>query len=186
LKEVIKAVGMDPSIITARSFRSGGATSGIEHGADAAQLMKVGRWKTTDVFFGNYVAVQPHQDTTDRMLGSKKLPIQDIIKNSNNCNELPPDSPKSLDIKSSDESVKSDHDDTTLDNRMVINVSQVELNSSGSEYSSSASQYEDLQSDEDPIPPSNRKKAIKWEYYSTEEEVSIPEASSDSDDEDYS
>jgi hypothetical protein len=31
--------------------------------------MKIGHWKTTDVFYNHYVAARPGQDTTDRMLG---------------------------------------------------------------------------------------------------------------------
>jgi integrase len=69
LKEVIKEAGMDSKVITARSFRSGGATSGIKNGVNPDQLMKTGRWKTPAIFYDNYVAARPDSDTTDRMLG---------------------------------------------------------------------------------------------------------------------
>lgn len=69
LKSVIKDAGMDTSVITARCFRSGGATSGIKEGVQPDQLMKIGRWKSSDVFYNNYVAARPRIDTTDRMLG---------------------------------------------------------------------------------------------------------------------
>jgi hypothetical protein len=68
LKSVITAAGMDGSVITGRSFRSGGATAGIQNGVKPDQLMKIGRWKTPEVFYNNYVAARPDQDTTDRML----------------------------------------------------------------------------------------------------------------------
>ena len=60
---------MDASVITARCFHSGGASYGIERGVQPAQLMKIGRWKSADVFFNNYVAARPAKDTTDKMLG---------------------------------------------------------------------------------------------------------------------
>ena len=66
---------MDSSVITACSFRSGGATSAIEHGADHNQVMKIGRWKTTDIFYNNYVAACPKNDLTDRMLGVLEKPV---------------------------------------------------------------------------------------------------------------
>ena len=69
LKSVIKEAGMDTSIITTRCFRSGGVSYGVERGVQPAQLMKIGRWKSADVFFNNYVAARPAKDTTDRMLG---------------------------------------------------------------------------------------------------------------------
>jgi hypothetical protein len=59
---------MDTSIITAHSFHSGGTTSGIQNSVQSDQLMKSERWKSVDVFFNNYVAVHPRQDTTDQML----------------------------------------------------------------------------------------------------------------------
>ena len=69
LKTVIRDAGMDTSVITARCFRSGGATYGIERGVQPDQLMKVGKWKSVNVFYKHYVAAKTARDTTDRMLG---------------------------------------------------------------------------------------------------------------------
>ena len=40
---------------SAKSFRPTGATVAIEEGHDAADVMKVGRWKTQTVFYEHYV-----------------------------------------------------------------------------------------------------------------------------------
>ena len=56
---------MDVLVITARCFHSEGASYGIEQGVQPTQLMKIGRWKSANVFFNNYVAAQPAKDTTD-------------------------------------------------------------------------------------------------------------------------
>ncbi len=65
------------SAITAQSFRSDGATSGIKNGVQADQLMVTGRWKSTNIFYGHYVAARPNEDTTDRILGIKKNKIEE-------------------------------------------------------------------------------------------------------------
>ena len=71
LKSVIEEAGLDSSVITACSFRSGGATSGIKNGVNPDQLIKIGRWKTPGVFYNRYVAARPDKDTTDRMLSNQ-------------------------------------------------------------------------------------------------------------------
>ncbi len=80
LKEVIKKAGLD-SVYTARSFRSGGATSGIKNGIQADQLMKIGKWKTTDIFYNHYVAARPQSNMTDKILGiSSNIEIEDTVR----------------------------------------------------------------------------------------------------------
>jgi hypothetical protein len=69
LASVLKKAGLDTDIFTARCFRSGGATSGIEAGVDPYVLMKIGRWKSADVFFNHYVAARPQHSVTDKILG---------------------------------------------------------------------------------------------------------------------
>ena len=57
LKSVIRETGMDASIITARCFCSGGASYSIERSVQPTQLMKIRKWKSANVFFNNYVAL---------------------------------------------------------------------------------------------------------------------------------
>ena len=64
--------------------------SGIEQGIDPYQLMKIGRWKSADVFFNHYVASRPPASVTDRILGII-IPAADhkIPPNSSDSSVLP-------------------------------------------------------------------------------------------------
>lgn len=55
LDEAILLAGLPTSEFSAKSFRPTGATIAMEEGHNAADVMKVGRWKTQAVFFEHYV-----------------------------------------------------------------------------------------------------------------------------------
>jgi integrase len=53
LKNTLRAAGIDEA--TARSFRKTGASSAINKGVDPDLVMKLGRWRSVDVFYRHYV-----------------------------------------------------------------------------------------------------------------------------------
>jgi len=53
MTETLLAAGIEET--TARSFRKTGASTAINKGVDADLVMKLGRWKSPDVFFKHYV-----------------------------------------------------------------------------------------------------------------------------------
>ena len=66
LKEVTVRAGLQG--FSARSFRPTGATRAIDLGFDAEKIRRLGRWKTSGVFFEHYVHSKPPQDYTDAVL----------------------------------------------------------------------------------------------------------------------
>jgi hypothetical protein len=180
LKMVIKEAGMDSSVITARSFRSGGATSGIKNGVMPDQLMKIGRWKSTDVFYNHYVAARTSQDTTDRILGT--LDSSDDVWSSADKSRahIPHDrsDPRIF--------VSNDNNNSVLDtSRFSNSLQNYSITSSEAASSSDSASEEDISDGiliEDEENP-EKKKSI--EYYSLSSGSTTPEASSSSDSDYY-
>jgi hypothetical protein len=172
LKEVINAAGLDSSVITARSFRSGGATSGIQNGVQPDQLMKIGRWKTTDVFYHHYVAARPSQDTTDRMLGT--------LDNAGSYTS-------SEDMSSGKSSESSVDESSDTDSQIQVRSSRIAPIRPKKIMSSSDSNPEDDfpsdDSHEISAKSSTRKKVI--EYYSSDHHSTTPSEDSDSSDSEW-
>jgi hypothetical protein len=81
LQEAIHLAGLDGQGFTAKSFRPTGATTAVTLGIIPETVMKVGRWKTKEVFLNHYVyARMPRSYTTDMLEGaadSYTLPISD-------------------------------------------------------------------------------------------------------------
>ena len=55
LNEAIKLAGIDTKKFSAKMFRCSGATASIDAGVDAEIVRKLGRWKTSFVFYEHYV-----------------------------------------------------------------------------------------------------------------------------------
>ena len=68
LNEAIKDTGLTG--YTAKDFRPTGATLAMKAGIPEATVMKVGRWRSVDVFREHYVHYQTESDYTDRVLGT--------------------------------------------------------------------------------------------------------------------
>ncbi len=66
LEECIQLAGLSGRGYSAKSFRPTGATSAIDKGIDPQIVQKLGRWKTSDVFYKHYV----HSRTPDDYLQS--------------------------------------------------------------------------------------------------------------------
>ena len=54
---------------TAKDFRPTGATSAMQAGIPEVAVMKVGRWRSADVFREHYVHYKASQDYTNKVLG---------------------------------------------------------------------------------------------------------------------
>ena len=65
LKAGLQAAGIDEA--TARSFRKTGASAAINKGVDPDLIMKLGRWRSVDVFYRHYVNWD-RADLTDTIL----------------------------------------------------------------------------------------------------------------------
>ena len=55
LNEAIVLSGLGNQGFTAKCFRCSGATAAVESGADAELVRKLGRWKTSNIFYDQYV-----------------------------------------------------------------------------------------------------------------------------------
>ena len=55
LNQAISSAGLNGKGFTAKLFRCSGATAAIEAGQDAEIVRKLGRWKTSHVFYEHYV-----------------------------------------------------------------------------------------------------------------------------------
>ena len=55
LAEAISLAGLDSSMFTPKCFRPSGATKAVECGFDPEKVRRLGRWKTSSVFFEHYV-----------------------------------------------------------------------------------------------------------------------------------
>lgn len=69
LKAACKAAGLDTSVFTARTFRPGGATRGIEGGLPLDLVMHIGRWRSADTVYGHYLRSQRSVNVSDVLLG---------------------------------------------------------------------------------------------------------------------
>ena len=68
LNESINQVGLDAEKFTAKCFRPTGATRAVEKGFDPNTVQKIGRWKTTSVFFEHYVHSRTPSDFSNKLL----------------------------------------------------------------------------------------------------------------------
>lgn len=68
LNDAIKDTGLTG--YSAKDFRPTGATQAMKAGVAEATVMKVGRWRSVDVFREHYVHYQTESDYTDRVLGT--------------------------------------------------------------------------------------------------------------------
>ena len=55
LSESISLAGLSPSLYTPKSFRPSGATKAVDSGMDPDKVRRLGRWKTSSVFYEHYV-----------------------------------------------------------------------------------------------------------------------------------
>jgi hypothetical protein len=70
LSEAIRSAGLDSKMFRAKDFRPTGATVQVANGFDPNVVMKMGRWKTSSVFFEHYVHAQTPDAYTDSLLNS--------------------------------------------------------------------------------------------------------------------
>ena len=67
LNEAIKLAGLDCTMYSAKSFRPSGATRSVESGLDPDKARRIGRWKTSTVFFEHYVHDKTPSNYTNNM-----------------------------------------------------------------------------------------------------------------------
>jgi integrase len=81
LSGIVQKAGLDASVFTGRTFRSGGATAAIEKEIQPDQVMKLGRWKNPGVFFSHYVATRLPQTYSDLVLdiGKINVPVEETM-----------------------------------------------------------------------------------------------------------
>ena len=70
LEEAISLAGLKGQGFSAKSFRPTGATFAIEQGVDPKVVQKIGRWKSTEVFYDHYVHSQTPEDFTNKVIHS--------------------------------------------------------------------------------------------------------------------
>ena len=70
--EAISVVGLPRDTFSAKCFRPSGATKAVSEGFHPNIVQKVGRWKTTSVFFQRYVHSRVPSDFTDKILSISK------------------------------------------------------------------------------------------------------------------
>ena len=68
LEEAISLAGLKDQGFSAKSFRPTGATFAIEQGVDPKVVQKIGRWKSTEVFYDHYVHSQTPDDFTNKVI----------------------------------------------------------------------------------------------------------------------
>jgi integrase len=68
IKKVAGEAGVDVTIFTARTFRSGGASAAINAQINPSVVIQLGRWRDPSTFYNHYVATQVPNDYTDRVL----------------------------------------------------------------------------------------------------------------------
>lgn len=76
MKETAISAGAPPDI-TAKSFRSGAATTAMNRGVDEEIAMRAGRWRTVEVFRRHYVQRGLPGNYTDRVLGLVDEDVED-------------------------------------------------------------------------------------------------------------
>jgi hypothetical protein len=67
LNKAIKLAGLEGQGYSAKSFRPTGATTAIANNYDPDTVMKIGKWKTREVFMGHYVHSQTPSSFTTSM-----------------------------------------------------------------------------------------------------------------------
>ena len=147
--------------------------------------MKIGHWKTTDVWYNHYIAARPGQDTTDQMLGTlQDVPNQSARRdaslkvNNSECQI----SEESDDI--SEDSYISDSQD--VDSPISTKVNSMPNTSPSYSYSSSKSIYEGESLPSDDSHENSRVKTKKTiMYYSSDHHSTTPSEDSDSSDPDW-
>ena len=65
LQSAIDLVGLKG--FTPKSFRSSAATAAVTNGVSPETAMQIGRWKTSEVFFGHYVYPSVPEDYVDNI-----------------------------------------------------------------------------------------------------------------------
>ena len=68
LEEAISLAGLKDQGFSAKSFRPTGATFAIEQGVDPKIVQKIGRWKSTEVFYDHYVHSKTPDDFTNKVI----------------------------------------------------------------------------------------------------------------------
>ena len=68
LNSAISQAGLDNKGFSAKSFRCTGATAAIEEGCDPEIVMKLGRWKTRDIFYEHYVHAKTPEDFSNNII----------------------------------------------------------------------------------------------------------------------
>ena len=68
LEKSIELAGLDKQLYSAKCFRPTGATRAVESGLDPDKVRRIGRWKTSSVFFEHYVHDRTPASFTDTVL----------------------------------------------------------------------------------------------------------------------
>lgn len=76
LTDAAVAAGLDGSIYTGRTFRSGGASAAINAGLSPDMVKQQGRWTSTDVFWNHYVHTCVPASFADNVLGVAPQPTR--------------------------------------------------------------------------------------------------------------
>lgn len=69
IKYWAKLIGLDPSIVSGHSFRSGHVTEAVLRKADLFSIQEQGRWKNVDLVRRYYHAAQLHKNNSSSKLG---------------------------------------------------------------------------------------------------------------------
>lgn len=72
LNSAIEWAGLDRKLYSAKCFRPTGATRAVELSQNPEIVRKVGRWKSSEVFFQHYVHAKPSPSFTDILLNTEK------------------------------------------------------------------------------------------------------------------
>jgi len=70
LEEAIAVANLKDNGFTAKSFRPTGAFTAVSQGTLPETVMKIGSWKTKEVFMNHYVYGKVPDSFTDKMLGT--------------------------------------------------------------------------------------------------------------------
>ncbi len=71
MQEAINLAGLGGQGFSAKSFRPTGGTVAIDVGCDPEIARKIGRWKSSEVFFEHYVHSKPSLEYTSKLLSAK-------------------------------------------------------------------------------------------------------------------
>ena len=67
LSEAISLAGLSSSMYTPKCFRPSGATKAVNGGMDPDKVRRLGRWKTSSVFYEHYVYDKTSDKYTNMM-----------------------------------------------------------------------------------------------------------------------